>query len=64
MVSAAQGQWTVRDLGSTNGTWVNSTRLAEGETRAIHDGDRVGFSQGLQVQVDVAAAGGAGGGGG
>lgn len=60
VVSAGQGQWTVRDLGSTNGTWVNSARLAEGETRAIHDGDRVGFSQGLQVQVDIAATGGAG----
>ena len=64
VVSAARGQWTVRDLGATNGTWVNGTRLAEGETRAIHDGDRVGFSQGLQVQVDLAAAGGTGGGGG
>ena len=64
VVSAAQDRWTVRDLGSTNGTWVNGARLAEGETRAIHDGDRIGFSQGLQVQVDIAAAGGAGGGSG
>lgn len=54
VVSAAQGRWTVRDLDSTNGTWVNGARLAEGETRAIHDGDRVGFSQGLQVRVEVA----------
>ena len=60
VVSAAQGQWTVRDLGSTNGTYVNGARLAEGETRAIHDGDRVGFSEGLQVQVDIATARGAG----
>ena len=34
IVGVAQGQWTVRDLGSTNGTYVNGTRLAEGETRA------------------------------
>lgn len=60
VVSAVQGQWTVRDLGSTNGTYVNGARLAEGETRAIHGGDRVGFSEGLQVQVNIAAAGGAG----
>ena len=60
VVSAAQGQWMVRDLGSTNGTYVNGARLAEGETRAIHDGDRVGFSEGLQVQVDIATARGAG----
>ena len=64
VVSAAQGQWTVRDLGSTNGTYVNGARVAEGETRAIRDGDRVGFSEGLQVQVNIAAARGAGGGSG
>ena len=58
IVGVAQGQWTVRDLGSTNGTYVNGTRLAEGETRAIQNGDQVGFSQGLQVRVEIAAAGG------
>ena len=57
IVGVAQGQWTVRDLGSTNGTYVNGTRLAEGETRAIQNGDQVGFSQGLQVRVEIAAAG-------
>ena len=62
VVGAARGRWTVRDLGSTNGTFVNSARLAEGETRAIENGDRVNFSQGLQVQVEIAAAGGASGG--
>ncbi len=59
VVGAAQGRWTVRDLGSTNGTFVNNARLAEGETRAIQNGDRVGFSQSLQVQVEIAGAGGA-----
>ena len=58
VVGVAQGQWTIRDLGSTNGTYVNDTRLAEGATRAIHNGDRVRFSQGLQVRVEIAAAGG------
>ena len=58
VVGVAQGQWTVRDLGSTNGTYVNGTRLAEGETRAIQNGDQVSFSQGLQVRVEIAAAGG------
>ncbi len=61
VVGAAQGQWTVRDLGSTNGTYVNGTRLAEGETRAIQNGDQVSFSQGLQVRVEIAATGGASG---
>ena len=62
VVAAGRGQWTVRDLSSTNGTFVNGARLAAGETRALHDGDRVGFSQGLQVQVEIGAAGGARGG--
>ena len=61
VVGAPQGQWTVRDLGSTNGTYVNGTRLAPGETRPIQNGDQVGFSQGLQVRVEIAAAGGASG---
>lgn len=58
IVGVAQGQWTVRDLGSTNGTYVNGTRLAEGETRAIQNGDQVSFSQRLQVRVEIAATGG------
>ena len=62
VVAAARGEWTVRDLSSTNGTFVNGARLAAGETRALHDGDRVGFSQGLQVQVEIGASGDARGG--
>ena len=61
MVGVAQGQWMVQDLGSTNGTYVNGTRLAKDETRAIQNGDQVSFSQGLQVRVEIAATGGASG---
>ena len=57
VVGAVQGRWLVRDLGSTNGTWLNGERLAEGESRAIGNGDRVGFSRSLQVEVEIAAAG-------
>jgi hypothetical protein len=39
----AAGGWTVRDLGSHNGTFVNGERLAAGATRALARGDRVGF---------------------
>lgn len=61
VVGAAQGQWTVQDLGSTNGTYVNGARLAANETRAIQNGDQIGFSQGLQVGVEISAMGGASG---
>ena len=57
VVGSAQGQWTVRDLGSTNGTYLNGERLAEGETRAISNGDQVGFSRSLQVGVEIEAEG-------
>lgn len=35
--------WTVRDLGSANGTWINDAEapLAEGEAHTLADGDRV-----------------------
>ena len=55
VVGTAQGQWTVRDLGSTNGTYLNGERLAEGETRPISNGDQVGFSRSLQVGVEIEA---------
>lgn len=35
--------WTVRDLGSTNGTWLDGVRLAAGEERELHTGARLVF---------------------
>ena len=55
VISLAQGRWAVRDMGSTNGTFVNGARLDRGETRPIGNGDRVGFSRGLQADVEIAA---------
>ena len=57
VVALADGQWTVRDLRTTNGTYLNGARLADGETKAISDGDRVGFSNSLQVDVRIGTSG-------
>ena len=35
-------RWAVRDLGSHNGTYVNGTRLGEGQSVAVGDADIVG----------------------
>lgn len=35
--------WTVRDLGTTNGTFVNGERLPAGAARSLAAGDRLGF---------------------
>ena len=61
LVAVAADGWTVRDLGSTNGTYVNGARLAQGETRPIANGDQIGFSRGLQVEVQIGPTGGANG---
>ncbi|MFT5681809.1 MAG: hypothetical protein ACI8RZ_002727 [Myxococcota bacterium] len=36
-------RWTVRDLGSTNGTWVADRQLRPGETVPLHVGGRLAF---------------------
>ncbi|KZV71548.1 hypothetical protein PENSPDRAFT_721187 [Peniophora sp. CONT] len=37
-------QMTIMDLQSSNGTWVNGSRLADGEVRTLRDQDRVAFT--------------------
>lgn len=54
VVDTAQGRWTVLDLGSTNGTYLNGVRLGAGEATVIDNGDQIGFSRGLQVGVEIA----------
>lgn len=39
----ADGQWMVRDLGSTNGTWVDGQRVLAGESRSLRRNALVAF---------------------
>ncbi|WP_437785980.1 FHA domain-containing protein [Sorangium sp. So ce1097] len=42
-LSFVGGAWSVRDLGSRNGTWLNGDRLPRGATRPLAAGDRLAF---------------------
>src|SRR6266699_3750757 len=39
------GQYSIRDERSANGTFVNSQQLDERSTRALHDGDHIGIGE-------------------
>ncbi len=45
------GQWEIEDLGSTNGTWVNGRRLAQGEAHPLKVGDTVRLSLSCELKV-------------
>ena len=44
-------QWKIEDLGSTNGTWVNGRRLAQGEALPLSAGDTVQLSLSCELKV-------------
>ena len=43
LLMTGEGTLLVADTGSTNGTYINGRRIAYGESRAIEDGDVIGF---------------------
>jgi hypothetical protein len=43
LLMTSEGTLLVADTGSTNGTYINGRRIAYGESRAIEEGDVVGF---------------------
>jgi hypothetical protein len=50
--------WTVRDLGSANGTWINDADepLADGDTHALVPGDRILMGAWTSLTVQAASA--------
>lgn len=57
-IEHSQGQWTLIDQGSSNGTFVDGRRLASGKAHPLHDGEsiRVGTSEFRVMIAAVAAA--------
>ena len=39
------GDYVLKDIGSTNGTWVNSKEAHEGESYTLQDGDKLRFGK-------------------
>lgn len=51
------GRWAIRDLGSTNGTWVNGQALAPGVDRELEAGNDLAFGDRSQLfEFEDAAA--------
>ena len=43
--------WTIEDLSSTNGTWVNERRLEQGEKCPVKPGDTVALSRSCILKI-------------
>jgi hypothetical protein len=51
MITRGNGSYTIRDLGSANGTKVNGTALADGEERPLSEGDVIEVGEFTRITV-------------
>lgn len=49
----AEEKWSIRDLKSRNGTFLNGVRLKPGQEYRLKDGDRLGLSEELLFEVII-----------
>ncbi|WP_229075943.1 FHA domain-containing protein [Actinoplanes sp. DH11] len=56
IVWVEDGALFVRDLGSTNGTFVNDRQVEDGSRRQLHEGDELRFASVLRARVRRAGA--------
>jgi hypothetical protein len=47
----SDGVWEVRDLGSTNGTWINAELAPLAGARRLQDGDRIGLGAWTMIEI-------------
>jgi hypothetical protein len=57
-ISCTDEKWSVRDLGSTNGTYLNGIQITTNEGFILSDGDQVHFSKSFRAIFRVGVAGG------
>ena len=50
-ISFLDGGWSIEDLGSTNGTWVNGQRVETGKPRELKKGDVLALSMACEMRV-------------
>ena len=50
-VDFRDGVWSIEDLHSTNGTWVNGQRLVSGQPSPLYAGDSVSLSLACELKV-------------
>jgi pSer/pThr/pTyr-binding forkhead associated (FHA) protein len=56
-IRETEGKFTIRDTGSTNGTFLNGERLQQGQDVELHEGDKIRFGpKGPEAQVRMQLA--------
>ncbi|CAN1256092.1 FHA domain-containing protein At4g14490 [Linum perenne] len=51
LIESESGKWTVQDLGSSNGTNINSDKLPPHQPLDLHDGDQIKLGEVTSIQV-------------
>ncbi|MGB9824008.1 MAG: FHA domain-containing protein [Candidatus Hydrothermia bacterium] len=53
IIDPSSNSFMIQDLGSTNGTYLNGTRLEPGKSYKVYPGDTIGFSKKLMLVLEV-----------
>ncbi len=53
IISESQLSWSIRDLGSSNGTFLNGERLTKDVEYTISDGDIVSLGRAVKISIEI-----------